>query len=65
MGGERRQRRPRRQVVVLVHGGAGLSLTYLHIFDRLASPARQIVSYDQRGPGLSTRPVNHAYGIAT
>ena len=49
---------------MLVHGGPGLSLTYLNIFDRLASPARQIVRYDQRGAGRSTRPTNGQYGIA-
>jgi pimeloyl-ACP methyl ester carboxylesterase len=48
---------------VLVHGGPGLSLGYLSIFDRLASPARQIVSYDQRGAGLSTRPADGRYGL--
>jgi pimeloyl-ACP methyl ester carboxylesterase len=51
------------RVIVLVHGGPGLSLGYLSIFDRLASPARQIVSYDQRGAGLSTRPADGRYGL--
>lgn len=55
---------PGAKVLVLVHGGPGLSLTYLSIFDRLASPTRQIVSYDQRGAGRSTRPANGQYGIA-
>jgi pimeloyl-ACP methyl ester carboxylesterase len=55
---------PGARVVVLVHGGPGLSLTYLNIFDQLASSSRQIVSYDQRGAGLSTRPANHNYGLA-
>jgi pimeloyl-ACP methyl ester carboxylesterase len=52
------------RVIVLVHGGPGLSLSYLSIFDSLASPTRQIVSYDQRGAGLSTRPANGHYGLA-
>jgi pimeloyl-ACP methyl ester carboxylesterase len=52
------------KVVVLVHGGPGLSLTYLSIFDRLASPARRIVSYDQRGSGRSTKPADHDYRLA-
>jgi proline iminopeptidase len=52
------------QVVIVVHGGPGLSLGYLAIFDRLASPARQIVSYDQRGAGRSTQPADHNYSIA-
>jgi pimeloyl-ACP methyl ester carboxylesterase len=52
------------RVNVLVHGGPGLSLGYLSIFASLASPARQIVSYDQRSAGLSTRPVNGHYGLA-
>lgn len=51
------------QVIVLVHGGPGLSLGYLSIFDRLASPAEQIVSYDQRGAGRSTRPADGNYGL--
>ena len=54
---------PSAKVVVLVHGGPGLSLTYLRIFDLLASPTRQIVSYDQRGSGLSTAPADGDYGI--
>jgi proline iminopeptidase len=55
---------PGAQVIVLVHGGPGLSLTYLNVFDVLASPARQIVSYDQRGSGLSTSPAQNDYGLA-
>jgi proline iminopeptidase len=55
---------PGARVVVLVHGGPGLSLTYLNLFDQLASPSRQIVSYDQRGAGKSTQPANHNYGLA-
>lgn len=51
------------RVIVLVHGGPGLSLGYLSIFDSLASPARQIVSYDQRGAGRSTRPADGHYGL--
>ena len=51
------------QVIVLVHGGPGLSLGYLSIFDGLASRARQIVSYDQRGAGRSTHPADHDYGL--
>ena len=54
---------PGAKVVVLVHGGPGLSLTYLKIFNSLASPAEQIVSYDQRGAGRSTQPTNNNYGI--
>jgi proline iminopeptidase len=52
------------RVVVLVHGGPGLNLGYLSVFDTLANPARQIVSYDQRGAGRSTRPANGDYGLA-
>ena len=52
------------RVIVLVHGGPGLSLGYLSIFDSLAGPTRQIVSYDQRGAGLSTQPNNGNYGLA-
>jgi proline iminopeptidase len=52
------------RVIVLVHGGPGLSLGYLGVFDSLAGPTRQIVSYDQRGAGLSTRPADGVYGLA-
>jgi proline iminopeptidase len=55
---------PGAQVTVLVHGGPGLSLTYLNVFDQLASPDRQIVSYDQRGSGQSTSPADNHYGLA-
>jgi proline iminopeptidase len=55
---------PGARVVVLVHGGPGLSLTYLSLFDQLASPSRQIVSYDQRGAGRSTKPADQNYGLA-
>ncbi len=54
---------PGAKVIVLVHGGPGLSLTYLRIFDLLASPTRQIVSYDQRGSGRSTAPADGDFGI--
>ena len=54
---------PDAKVIVLVHGGPGLSHTYLKIFDLLASPTRQIVSYDQRGSGRSTAPADGDFGI--
>ena len=54
---------PDAKVIVLVHGGPGLSHTYLDIFDLLASPTRQIVSYDQRGSGQSTAPADGDYGV--
>jgi proline iminopeptidase len=54
---------PGARVVVLVHGGPGLSLTYLSLFDQLASASRQIISYDQRGAGRSTKPADHNYGL--
>jgi proline iminopeptidase len=54
---------PGAKVLVVVHGGPGLSLTYLSIFDRLASRTRQVVSYDQRGAGLSTSPADGNYGL--
>jgi pimeloyl-ACP methyl ester carboxylesterase len=55
---------PGAKVVVLIHGGPGLSLTYLRIFDLLASPTRQIVSYDQRGSGRSTAPADGDFSVA-
>jgi pimeloyl-ACP methyl ester carboxylesterase len=42
------------QVVVLVHGGPGLSLQEMSPLTSLTSPARTIISYDQRGAGSST-----------
>jgi pimeloyl-ACP methyl ester carboxylesterase len=54
---------PNAKVIVLVHGGPGLSHTYLKIFDLLASPTRQIVSYDQRGSGQSTAPADGNFAI--
>jgi proline iminopeptidase len=55
---------PGARVLVLVHGGPGLSLTYLSLFDQLATPSLQVVSYDQRGAGLSTAPADQNYGLA-
>jgi pimeloyl-ACP methyl ester carboxylesterase len=54
---------PNAKVVIFVHGGPGLSLTYLKIFDVLASPTRQIVLYDQRGSGQSTAPADGNYDV--
>lgn len=39
--------------VVLIHGGPGLSRSYMVGLDRLGSAARRVVAYDQRGCGGS------------
>lgn len=40
-------------LVVLIHGGPGISHRYMRGLERLAGPRRQVVSYDQRGVGES------------
>ncbi len=45
-----------RQVVVLLHGGPGLSLEAVAPLGRLVTPQRRIVSFDQRGSGRTGTP---------
>jgi proline iminopeptidase len=42
-----------RQVVILLHGGPGLSLEEMRPYEALARPELRLVSYDQRGAGRS------------
>ena len=54
---------PGAQVVVLVHGGPGLDLESLDSLSPLAGPGRELVGYDQRGAGRSSRPADGQYGL--
>lgn len=55
------------EVVVVVHGASGLGVGYMvDDFAPLATPARTLVFWDQRGNGLSAAPDDSAaYGLAT
>jgi proline iminopeptidase len=48
------------EVVVVVHGGPGISHEYLEGLEDLAGPDRAVVSYDQRGVGRSSGAVDPA-----
>lgn len=50
-------------VVVLLHGGPGLSSGYMRAFESLASDSVRMVRYDQRGVGQSTSPVPASFTI--
>lgn len=52
------------QVVVLLHGGPGLSLEAVAPLERLATPQRRIVSFDQRGSGRTGPPPDGDVGLA-
>ncbi len=52
-----------RQVVLVVHGGPGLSAQSLAGLDALARPGRQVVAYDQRGAGGPSRPADRNYRL--
>lgn len=54
---------PAPQVVIMVHGGPGLSAQSLAGLDGLARPGRRVVGYDQRGAGGSSRPADGNYGL--
>ncbi len=51
------------RVVVLLHGGPGLSSAYMRAFEALASDSVRVVRYDQRGVGNSTSPVPPSFTI--
>lgn len=51
------------RVVLLVHGGPGLDLETLNVFNPLAGSNRRMVGYDQRGAGRSTPPADGNYGL--
>ena len=46
------------QVIVLLHGGPGLSLQEMNPFDSLLTPRRRLVAFDERGSGLTGPPAN-------
>lgn len=51
-------------VVVLVHGGPGLSLEAMAPYEALADEGLRVVSYDQRGAGRSSEPPGGRYDLA-
>lgn len=52
------------QVVVLLHGGPGLSLEAVAPLERLVTPQRRIVSFDQRGSGRTGAPQDGDVSLA-
>lgn len=50
-------------VLVLVHGGPGLSKEAMAPYEQLASDDVRVVSYDQRGAGRSAVPADGEYGL--
>lgn len=52
------------QVIVLLHGGPGLSLQEMSPYDALLTASRRLVSFDQRGSGATGRPVSGDFGLA-
>ena len=51
------------QVLVLVHGGPGLSKEAMAPYEALAGEQRRVVSYDQRGAGRSGAPADGDFGL--
>ncbi len=49
--------------LIAIHGGPGLSLEAMAVYETLAGPDRQVVSYDQRGVGRSTVPDDLDYSL--
>ena len=49
--------------LIAIHGGPGLSLEAMAVFENLANPDRRVVSYDQRGAGRSTVPDDLDYSL--
>lgn len=50
-------------VLVLVHGGPGLSKEAMSPYEQLAAGDLRVVSYDQRGAGRSGTPGDGEYGL--
>lgn len=50
-------------VLVLVHGGPGLSKEAMAPYEQLAAGDLRVVSYDQRGAGRSGAPADGEYGL--
>ncbi len=51
------------RVMVVLHGGPGYSHEYLNGLSQLAGDDFAVVSFDQRGAGKSSAPVNAHYGF--
>jgi proline iminopeptidase len=51
--------------LVVINGGPGQSHDYCESTDNLASEKLQVVTYDQRGTGLSERPSDEDHRLAT
>lgn len=51
------------EVLVLVHGGPGLSKEAMAPYEALATDGLRVVSYDQRGTGRSAAPEDGDYGL--
>lgn len=51
------------RVLVLVHGGPGLSKEAMSPYEQLADDGLRVVSYDQRGSGRSGAPEDGEYGL--
>jgi proline iminopeptidase len=49
-------------VLIAINGGPGQSSRYMRSLEKLAGPELAIVTYDQRGTGLSTEPTE-GYGL--
>jgi proline iminopeptidase len=43
-------------VLIAIHGGPGMSSDYMQDLEQLAGPDLAVITYDQRGTGLSTAP---------
>lgn len=50
-------------VLVLVHGGPGLSKEAMQPYEELAGDDLRVVAYDQRGAGRSGTPADGEYGL--
>ena len=49
--------------LIAIHGGPGLSLEAMAVFENLAGSDRRVASYDQRGAGQSTVPDDLDYSL--
>ena len=52
-----------RQIILLLHGGPGLSLAEMRPYEALRGAGRTLVAYDQRGSGRTVTPAGADYGI--
>jgi proline iminopeptidase len=49
--------------LLAINGGPGWSHDYVELVERLAGPHVRVVTYDQRGTGRSTHPVDNSYAM--